>query len=311
MIRSFFKHLWQSIKNLRRNGWMTVAAVSSVTITLVLVGAFLAIILNTTKLATDLENNVRISTFLKLSVHDNDKEIADPNDKSKKVTNADYHKIEKAIKAVPNVQKVTYSSKEQELDKLTKSLGNTWKMFKGDSNPLYDVYIVEADKPSNVTTVAKGIAKIEGVDRVDYGGANTKKIFGLSNMIRTWGFGAALLLLLVAVFLISNTIRITILSRQREIQIMRLVGAKNGYIRWPFFLEGAWVGLLGSILPSVLIAFLYRVAFIGLQKPLIQQNLYLLKPATFVPELILLMVVVGVTIGSLGSIISMRRFLKI
>ncbi|MCJ1993580.1 ABC transporter permease [Lactococcus piscium] len=311
MIRTFFKHLWQSIKNLRRNGWMTVAAVSSVTITLVLVGVFLAVILNTTKLASDLENNVRISTFLKLGVHDDSKELVDANDQSKKVTNPDYHKIEKAIKAVPNVAKVTYSSKENELEKLTKSLGSTWNMFKGDSNPLYDVYIVEADKPANVTKVSKDIGKIAGVERADYGGANTKKIFGLSKVIRTWGLGAAGLLLFVAIFLISNTIRMTILSRQREIQIMRLVGAKNGYIRWPFFLEGAWVGILGAILPSLIIGFVYRIGYVGLQKSLAQQDLYLLNPNTFVPQLILLMVVVGVVIGSIGSIISMRRFLKV
>lgn len=311
MIRTFFKHLWQSIKNLRRNGWMTIAAVSSVTITLVLVGVFLAVILNTTKLASDLDNNVRVSTFLKLGVHDDSKEIVDANDQSKKVTNPDYHKIEKAIKAVPHVSKVTYSSKENELEKLTKSLGNTWNMFKGDSNPLYDVYIVEADKPVNVTKVATNIGKLDGVERADYGGANTKRIFGLSKVIRTWGLAAAGLLLVVAIFLISNTIRMTILSRQREIQIMRLVGAKNGYIRWPFFLEGAWVGVLGAILPSLLIGFFYRIGYVGLQKSLAQQDLYLLNPNTFVPQLIILMVLVGMVIGSIGSIISMRRFLKV
>ena|SRR5574337_237705 len=311
MIRTFFKHLWQSIKNLRRNGWMTIAAVSSVTITLVLVGVFLAVILNTTKLASDLDNNVRVSTFLKLGVHDDSKEIVDANDQSKKVTNPDYHKIEKAIKAVPHVSKVTYSSKENELEKLTKSLGNTWNMFKGDSNPLYNVYIVEADKPVNVTKVAANIGKLDGVERADYGGANTKRIFGLSKVIRTWGLAAAGLLLVVAIFLISNTIRMTILSRQREIQIMRLVGAKNGYIRWPFFLEGAWVGVLGAILPSLLIGFFYRIGYVGLQKSLAQQDLYLLNPSTFVPQLILLMVLVGMVIGSIGSIISMRRFLKV
>lgn len=311
MIRTFFKHLWQSIKNLRRNGWMTVAAVSSVTITLVLVGVFLAVILNTTKLASDLENNVRVSTFLKLGVHDDSKEIVDANDQSKKVTNPDYHKIEKAIKAVPNVSKVTYSSKENELEKLTKSLGKTWNMFKGDSNPLHDVYIVEANKPENVTKVAENISKVAGVDRADYGGTNTKKIFGLSKVIRTWGLAAAALLLFVAIFLISNTIRMTILSRQREIQIMRLVGAKNGYIRWPFFLEGAWVGVLGAILPSLIIGFVYRIGYVGLQKSLAQQDLYLLNPNTFVPQLIILMVLVGMVIGSIGSIISMRRFLKV
>ncbi|MDN6437278.1 MAG: permease-like cell division protein FtsX, partial [Lactococcus sp.] len=183
--------------------------------------------------------------------------------------------------------------------------------FKGDSNPLYDVYIVEADKPVNVTKVAANIGKLDGVERADYGGANTKRIFGLSKVIRTWGLAAAGLLLVVAIFLISNTIRMTILSRQREIQIMRLVGAKNGYIRWPFFLEGAWVGVLGAILPSLLIGFFYRIGYVGLQKSLAQQDLYLLNPSTFVPQLILLMVLVGMVIGSIGSIISMRRFLKV
>ena len=92
---------------------------------------------------------------------------------------------------------------------------------------------------------------------------------------------------------------------------MRLVGAKNGYIRWPFFLEGAWVGVLGAILPSLLIGFFYRIGYVGLQKSLAQQDLYLLNPSTFVPQLILLMVLVGMVIGSIGSIISMRRFLKV
>jgi cell division transport system permease protein len=101
------------------------------------------------------------------------------------------------------------------------------------------------------------------------------------------------------------------MSRQREIQIMRLVGAKNGYIRWPFFLEGAWVGLIGAIIPSLLVAFVYQIAYFGLQKTLAQSNLYLLNPDVFIPQIIILMVVVGVAIGSVGSIISMRRFLKI
>ncbi|GFH42160.1 cell division protein FtsX [Lactococcus hodotermopsidis] len=311
MIRTFFKHLWQSVKNLRRNGWMTVAAVSSVTITLFLVGTFLAVIFNTTKLATDLEHNVRVSAFLKVSVHDNDEEIADPNDTSKMIANPDYHKVYDEIEKIPNVTKITYSSKENELDKVVKTLGKEWKMFTGDSNPLYDLYLVEADKPENVKSVAKAIGKISGIYRADYGGTNTEKLFRLSNVIQTWGLGGAALLLFVAVFLISNTIRITIMSRQREIQIMRLVGAKNGYIRWPFFLEGAWVGLIGSIAPSILIAFLYRISYVAFQKSLAQEELYLLNPTSFVPQIIGLMIVIGVVIGSIGSIISMRRFLKI
>ncbi|WEV45883.1 permease-like cell division protein FtsX [Streptococcaceae bacterium ESL0687] len=311
MIRNFFRHLLDSLKNLRRNGWMTIAAVSSVTITLTLLGIFLSVIMNTAKLATDIENNVRVMTYLKLDRHDNDKEYVDPQDKTKMVENANYHQIYDQISALEHVDGITFSSKEDQLNKLTDTLGDTWKLFQGDANPLYDVYIVEADKPENVKELAATIKGIEGVEKTEYGGINTDRIFKIASTIRTWGFGGAALLLFVAVFLISNTIRITIMSRSREIQIMSLVGAKKGYIRWPFFLEGAWVGMLGAILPSVLIHYLYRIVYKSFTPSLISQGLSMLKADAFIPQIIILMVAIGAVIGSLGSVISMRKFLKI
>lgn len=311
MIRNFFKHLGESLKNLKRNGWMTVAAVSSVMITLVLVGLFLSLIMNTTKLASDIENNVRVVAYMKLDVHDQEAKIQDPKDKGKMIENPAYLKVYNAIKEVPNVKKITFSSKEEQLKQLTATLGKTWNLFQGDANPLYDAYIVEADKPAHVKSVTAAISKISGIEKATYGGANTNRIFDIAGVVRTWGLAAAGLLLFVAVFLISNTIRITIMSRQREIQIMRLVGAKNGYIRWPFFLEGAWVGLLGSIVPSVLIIWLYRLAFVSFTPSLKTQDLSMLPPSTFIPQIVGIMVVIGVLIGSFGALLSMRRFLKI
>ena len=116
---------------------------------------------------------------------------------------------------------------------------------------------------------------------------------------------------MVAIFLISNTIRITILSRRNEIQIMRLVGAKNGYIRTPFFFEGAWVGLIGAIIPAVVVGYLYIFAFEQFNPNLAAQNLSLYEPSPFIFYLIGAMFIVGILIGALGSILSMRRFLKI
>ncbi|MDN6821241.1 MAG: FtsX-like permease family protein, partial [Lactococcus lactis] len=104
---------------------------------------------------------------------------------------------------------------------------------------------------------------------------------------------------------------ITILSRQREIQIMRLVGAKNGYIRWPFFLEGAWVGLLGSIIPGLIVAWAYRLAFVSLTPSLQSQKLSMYATNQFIPAIVGLMAVIGILIGSFGALLSMRRFLKI
>ena len=125
------------------------------------------------------------------------------------------------------------------------------------------------------------------------------------------GLAAAALLLFVAVFLISNTIRITILSRQKEIQIMRLVGAKNSFIRLPFFLEGAWIGLIGAIVPVIIMTLGYHQVYNMFNPQLLRSNYSLIRPEDFIWKVNLLMIATGMIIGSLGSVISMRRFLKI
>ena len=190
-------------------------------------------------------------------------------------------------------------------------MGDNWKIFEGDANPLYDAYIVDTNTPSDVKTVAEEAKKIEGVSEVQDGGANTERLFKLASFIRVWGLVIAGLLIFIAVFLISNTIRITIISRSREIQIMRLVGAKNGYIRGPFLLEGAFIGLLGATLPSVLVLIVYKMVYQSVNKSLVGQNLSMISPEVFSPLMIVLLFVIGIFIGSIGSGISMRRFLKI
>ena len=308
MIRRFFRHLIESLKSLKRNGWMTVAAVSSVTITLSLVAIFASVILNTAKLASDISNNVRVVVYMRKDIADNSKTIVK---EGQTVKNNDYHKIYDALTSMDHVSKVTYSSKEEQYEKLTETMGSEWKVFEGDSNPLYDAYIVDTTEHKYVDSVAAEVKKLEGVSEVQDGGANTQKLFALSDFIRVWGLVGAGLLIFIAVFLISNTIRITIISRSREIQIMRLVGAKNSYIRGPFLFEGAWIGLLGSVLPVVLVYFGYNMAYQTMNKNLVAQNLSMIEPHLFVPAMIGAVSVLGIFIGSLGSSISMRRFLKI
>ena len=293
MIRTFFRHLLESIKSLKRNGWMTVASASAVTITLTLVGVFMAVIMNATKLAQDIEGNVDVSVFVDIGTKDEEMK-----------------KLEKELNDLDHVKKVEFSSKEQELKKIQNEMGDSWKLFEGDNNPLYDVYVVSATDPSYTKQVAEKAADLKNVSRSDYGGASSDRIFQIAGAVRTWGLVAAALLLFVAMFLISNTIRITILSRQREIQIMRLVGAKNGYIRWPFFLEGGWIGLIGAILPILIITFGYAWFYQLINPSLLRSHYSLIHPENIVWKINLLMVGIGVIIGSLGSIISMRRFLK-
>lgn len=309
MIRRFFGHFIESLKSLKRNGWMTLAAISSVTITLALVGLFASVILNTAKLATDLEQNVRVNVYLRANSTDQAETII--NEAGETVANPDFQRVYNQIMSLPNVQSVTYSSKDEQLKKLTETLGETWNLFQGDANPLYDAYIIDTTEPQYVKTVAAEIAKIDGVTEVRDGEVETERIFKLASMVRTWGLAATGLLLFTAIFLISNTIRITIISRSREIQIMRLVGAKNSYIRGPFLWEGAWVGLLGAILPSFLVYFLYKMVYTSINTSLASQDLSLINMNIFIPGMIGSLFVIGIIIGSLGSVISMNRYLKI
>lgn len=308
MIRNFFRHIWESIKNLKRNIWMTIAAVSSVAITLTLVGIFAATLLNIDRVASGVQNNIRINTYLPVDSTDTAKVVQTVE--GKQVDNEKYHKIYDNIKKIKGVDKIIFSSKDEQLKKLQDTMGDVWKMYDQDTNPLQDIYIVETEEPSQVKQVSKAIKSLDGVEDVDYGGINSDKLFKFSSFIKTWGLAGTGLLLLVAVFLISNTIRMTIMSRQRDIEIMRLVGAKNSYIRGPFFFEGAWVGFLGAIIPSLIVYYLYEYAYRQFTPQLQLNGLSMYPVNYYLYILIAELFIIGIIIGSLGSVLSMRRYLK-
>lgn len=309
MIRYFFRHLWESIKNLKRNGLMTLAAISSVTITLTLVGLFAAVLVNTDRLARGIENNIQINVYLQPDSTDAYETVKD--DEGKTIVNDNYHVVYDQIMAFKNVEKIDFSSKTEELKRLKDTFGNDWKVFDGDANPLSDVYVVQTKSPDDVKSVAKELRLITGIENVTYGGVNTERLFKFADFIKIWGLAGIGILIFVAVFLISNTIRITIFSRRRDIEIMRLVGATNSYIRGPFFLEGAWVGLLGSIIPGAILYVTYFWAYGRFNGDLLEQSLSLYQPTLFLPFAIGGIAIIGIVIGSLGSVLSMRRFLKI
>ncbi|UUV99168.1 permease-like cell division protein FtsX [Vagococcus luciliae] len=295
MISNFFRHIGSALKNLKRNGWMTLASISAVTVTLTLVGIFLGVILNVAKIADDIKDNVDVSVFIDIGTPE--KEVKELGEK---------------LKDIDGVKDVTFSSKQNEYKKLVDKLGDTWKLFGEDENPLYDVYVLTASNAEDIPDIQKAASDLPSVQKADYGGRNSDKLFKISKDVRLWGTIAAVFLLGVAVFLISNTIRITIISRKREIQIMRLVGAKNGFIKGPFFLEGAFIGLLGSVIPVLLVTFAYPRVYVIFTKSMIANASYdLIAPGNLMWQLNTLLIVVGVVIGSMGSVMSMRRFLKI
>ena len=292
--RTMSRHIRDASKSLVRNGWMTLAAISAVTMTLLLVGSFVAILLNVNKLATDIENDVSVRVFIDLGAQESDRE-----------------NLRSELEKIPNIETITYSTRDEELDKLIGSYGEEFNLFGGDDNPLHDVFILSTAMPDQTGAVAEAAEKLTFVAKVEYGGTTAEKLFDTISTMRTIGVIIIVGLLLIAIFLISNTIRITIFSRSTEIEIMRLVGAKNSYIRWPFLIEGSFIGLIGSLIPTIILVFMYRFLYQLGTDYLIGSNFALLSPEPFIYYTGLALIAIGVFIGSFGSVISMSRFLKV
>ena len=292
--RTMSRHIRDASKSLVRNGWMTLAAISAVTMTLLLVGSFVAILLNVNKLATDIENDVSVRVFIDLGAQESDRE-----------------NLRSELEKIPNIETITYSTRDEELDKLIGSYGEEFNLFGGDDNPLHDVFILSTAMPDQTGAVAEAAEKLTFVAKVEYGGTTAEKLFDTISTMRTIGVIIIVGLLLIAIFLISNTIRITIFSRSTEIEIMRLVGAKNSYIRWPFLIEGSFIGLIGSLIPTIILVFMYRFLYQLGTDYLIGSNFALLSPEPFIYYTGLALIAIGIFIGSFGSVISMSRFLKV
>ena len=292
-IRTMWRHIRDAVKSLFRNGWSTFGAISAVSMVLLLVGIFVSLLFNMNKIATDVEQDVNVRVYIDLAADETKTE-----------------ELKAAIQALDAVDTVKFRSKDEELDDITKSVAQEFELFRNDSNPLRNAFDVSTKNPNQTKEVAKTIEKMDYVARVNYGGARADTLFKVISTSRNVGIGVIAVLLIIALFLISNTIRATIHARRTEIEIMQLVGATKAYIRWPFFLEGGFIGLIGSIVPIAVLWGLYLWVYKGGSDFFAGSNFSLLAPNPFLYHLSLAMAGVGVLIGSFGSIFSMRRFLK-
>ncbi|MFN4215042.1 permease-like cell division protein FtsX [Exiguobacterium sp.] len=299
IFKSGLRHLREGFKGTLRNGWMSFAAISAVTITLLLVGVFALVMFNVNEISQNVENDVEIQVFVTRTAEE-----------------ANVEQLGQNIEQIPGVESVMFSSKDDELENFRNQLGedaNAYGAVEQD-NPLHDRYIVKASDPLETETVANAVQSLENVDRVTYGQDYIDKMFAFFNGIRIGGLVLIVGLTLMAMFLISNTIKMTIFSRRREIEIMRLVGAKNGFIRWPFFIEGLLLGVLGALIPIAVVYFGYDVAYSALQPSLDQLNsdiFKLIDPSTLTTQVSLVLLALGAFIGIWGSTTSLGRFLKV
>ena len=295
-IKNLPKHFKTSLVNLWRNGAMTFSSIFAVTITLLLIGVISVLALNVQDISANIEEGVRIYVKLERSIDENAE-----------------NEVGKQIKQLKGVASATYFSKDEELSKLIDKQGEDGKeLFESyrDDNPLGAVYEVEAKDPTKLASLAKKIKDIPNVNSVNYGGDSTQSMVSTLNTIQTGGTVFIVGLVIVALFMISNTIKITITARSTEISIMRMVGASNWYIRIPFMLEGMLIGLFGAIIPIFVLVYGYGALYNYTGGSLMSSMLVLKAPMPFIRDFSFILAGLGAGVGLIGSFVSIRRFLK-
>lgn len=292
-IKTWIRHLRDSFISIWRNRWMSLASVGAVTVTLLLVGVFVALILNVNKIASDFEKDVEVKVLIDTTMKET-KALA----------------LAQKVKKLPDVAEVRYSSKEDELQKVVDDFGEDLSLV-DQENPLHNVLYVKATEPQKTADVARQIDALKGTSEVLYGKGKIDKFFQMVDTTRTIGLVFIVALVLMAVFLISNTIKLTIAARQHEIEIMKLVGATNNYVRVPFMLEGMWLGLFGAVLPIIAVAAGYMSLYERLS-PIVQNEVFsFLEPTNFLLRLSVILLAMGVVIGIFGSAMSIRKYLTV
>ncbi len=294
--RTMTRHIREGFKNIIRNGWMSIASIGAVTVTLILVGTFVAIMLNVNEMAHKVEEDVEIKVLIDLTAEDDE------------VT-----ELGEQIEELAGVGTMRFSTKDDELEQLVDSMGEqgeAWALYEQD-NPLNHAYVVKASDPQDTEKIATEVESLDNVYKVVYGQEVVSNLFKFNNYARTIGLVLIAGLVLTAVFLISNTIKLTIMNRSTEIGVMKLVGATNGFIRWPFFIEGLLLGVLGALIPIGLISSGYYYIVNNFSGKTSFYFIELLPFNPFIWQLSGIILLFGAFIGVWGSVNSVRKFLKV
>jgi len=298
------RHFREGAKSILRNGWMSFASMSSIFISLFILGVFMLLAMNLNQFTTQIESQVQIRVFLQLGTDE------------AKIT-----ELQNKIGNITDVKKITFISKEEGLDILRESLGDDNKSildgYENEKNPLPDSFTIEVYNPLAVKDVAAQIDAINKKDdtlpinRIKYGQGTVETLFKITNTVRNIGFVIVIGLAVTAMLLISTTIKMTIIARRREIGIMKLVGATNAFIRWPFFIEGALIGMVSSLATAGAVLFGYSklVEYTHVDLSLMLITLVPMEEAG--KQVFVVLVALGTLLGIWGSTISVRKYLKV
>lgn len=293
------RHIQDGFTGVFRHFALSFSSISSVTVTLVLMSIFLFLNVNLESITKNVEDSVQIHVQIDRSFVEED----------------NLKELEEKLNKINHVNQVEFSSREDELEyfiELDQSEESEllYGPYRGDNNPFMDAFLITIDDGEYIREVTASIKEIEGVFHASSGGDGTQKLMSTLEQVRNAGFVTVIALGIVAVFLIANTVRVTIQSRENEISIMRTVGASNWYIRWPFIIEGMIIGLLGSIIPVLLSIFAYKYILTG-TGGIIWSSMFRLVPADpLVYQISAILTLIGMTVGALGSLFTVGRLLR-
>ena len=296
-LRIISRNIRDAFKGVFRNFSLSLASISCITITLIVVAVSIVLSYNVDNFTTLVEKDITIVAFIDNEV---DEEGIDT--------------IKGKISALDNVDKYEFTSKNDITSDMMRSsdtFASIMKDWSDDENPIQNTFQVKVKDINGIDKVASKIEKIEGVSLVKYGEGMVNQLVKLFDMIHKVCIVAVVALIVVTAFLISNTIKITIASRQREIGIMRLIGASNLNIRIPFIIEGLFLGALGSVIPIVLTIYGYTNLYENFNGQLFSPFIKLISPTPFVYTISLILLAIGVLVGMFGSWRAVRKHLKI
>lgn len=289
---SQFATAWKSVI---RHISLTFSSATAVTVTLLIVGLLVLIAGNINNFTKNIEQDFQIQATISPGVADKE----------------DREQLQQQIEKIDTVKSCHFSSKDEELQKLIEENGEMFSYYEGeDRNPLYDVFIIEVKDPQQIQSICSQLQKMDGIVTASYGGEGITVMVDLFEGLRLGGAVFVLFLGLLAILLIKNTIKMTIQTRQEEIAIMRNVGASNWYIRTPFVIEGMYIGVFGSILPIVFIIGGYSLVFHAFGGVFLSSMFIMLDVWPFVGYVSLLILLIGITVGMIGSSLAVGKYLR-
>lgn len=291
------RNIRDAFKGVFRNFSLSLASISCITITLIVVAVSIVLSYNVDNFTKLVEKDVTIVAFL-----DN------------KLTQEELDTVKDEISIIDNVDTYEFTSKNEITKEMRESsdiFDSVMKNWDDEENPIQNTYQVKVVDINQIDEVAKQIEKIDGVTLVKYGEGIVEQLISTFTLVHKICLGAVVALVLVTAFLISNTIKITISSRQREIAIMRLVGASNLNIRIPFIIEGLLLGALGAIIPIIITIYGYSALYSNFNGQLFSPFIKLIAPTPFVYTTSLALLAIGILVGMFGSYRAVKKHLKI